>query len=285
MPNTFNEDFQRALASKLALQASQTAENSAQAAAIPISTSAEARQREALARGADVQGNLAIANQQERFFGDKFKGNLGADYTSPGAFSFYNGPTSTFSGSTPTFEKVFSNNPSSTQLYKSGNSYSDNPAYGDPYTQQYYADGGVVADTPLYADGGVVADTNNPLLPDYELYRKAASAIGLPDLPAAAIIPRIAQLRAQERQQLFQQLARGGTTPGFAGGGAVEFDGPGTGKSDSIPAIVDGSRPAAVSDGELRIPKRIVDYYGVKFFDALKMKAQQASRRAGTQNA
>jgi hypothetical protein len=283
MPNTFNEDFQRALASKLALQASQTAENSAQAAAIPINTSAEARQREALARGADIQGNLAISEFQKAL-GQKRDFNVyGNDFTSPGAFSFL-APGANSDGGASTFETAFSN-PSSTQLYKRGNSYSNNPTYGDPYTQQYYADGGVVADTPLYADGGVVADTNNPLLPDYELYRKAASAIGLPDLPAAAVIPQIAQLRAQARQQLFQQLARGGTTPGFAGGGAVEFDGPGTGKSDSIPALVDGSRPAAVSDGELRIPKRIVDYYGVKFFDALKMKAQQASRRAGMQNA
>ena len=45
--------------------------------------------------------------------------------------------------------------------------------------------------------------------------------------------------------------------------------GPGTGTSDSIPAVIDGQQPAALSNGEYVIPADIVQKYGVQFFDQL----------------
>lgn len=54
---------------------------------------------------------------------------------------------------------------------------------------------------------------------------------------------------------------------GFAGGGLIS--GPGTGTSDSIPAVVDGKRPIAVSDGEYVIPEHVVKAVGVDYFDSL----------------
>lgn len=45
--------------------------------------------------------------------------------------------------------------------------------------------------------------------------------------------------------------------------------GPGTGTSDSIPAMIDGQQPAALSNGEYVIPADIVQKYGVQFFDQL----------------
>lgn len=68
---------------------------------------------------------------------------------------------------------------------------------------------------------------------------------------------------------------------GFAQGGAVDVGGmqvlgPGHGKSDSIPAVIDGQRPAALSTGEFIFPKKVVDYYGTKFLDAMVSKARQA---------
>lgn len=50
------------------------------------------------------------------------------------------------------------------------------------------------------------------------------------------------------------------STPGFASGGMVR--GPGSGTSDSIAAWL--------SNGEYVIPKKVVDFFGVGFFDALR---------------
>lgn len=63
----------------------------------------------------------------------------------------------------------------------------------------------------------------------------------------------------------------------FAGGGQVrkystggEISGPGTGTSDSIPALVGGSTPIAVSDGEWIQPVRAVQHYGAAFMEAVR---------------
>jgi hypothetical protein len=59
----------------------------------------------------------------------------------------------------------------------------------------------------------------------------------------------------------------------FNQGGPVE--GPGTGTSDSIPAMIDGQRPAALSDGEYVVPAAVVRAKGTEFFDRLKEKYMQ----------
>lgn len=63
----------------------------------------------------------------------------------------------------------------------------------------------------------------------------------------------------------------------YADGGAIDvsghkLEGPGTGTSDSIPAVIDGERPAALSTGEFVIPSHIVKRLGTKFFDDLIKK-------------
>jgi len=55
---------------------------------------------------------------------------------------------------------------------------------------------------------------------------------------------------------------------GFAEGGRIV--GPGTGTSDSIPALVDGRRPIAVSNGEFIQPTRAVEHYGVGMMEAIR---------------
>lgn len=55
---------------------------------------------------------------------------------------------------------------------------------------------------------------------------------------------------------------------GFADGGHIR--GPGTGTSDSIPAIVDGKRPIAVSNNEFIQPERSVKHYGLGFMEAIR---------------
>lgn len=55
---------------------------------------------------------------------------------------------------------------------------------------------------------------------------------------------------------------------GFAEGGKIR--GPGTGTSDSIPALVGGRKPIAVSDGEFIQPTRAVNHYGEAFMEAVR---------------
>lgn len=59
---------------------------------------------------------------------------------------------------------------------------------------------------------------------------------------------------------------RGSILSNFADGGLIQ--GPGTGTSDSIPALAAG-KPAAVSNGEFLVPKQVVDALGVDFFEKL----------------
>lgn len=63
----------------------------------------------------------------------------------------------------------------------------------------------------------------------------------------------------------------------YAQGGPVH--GPGSGTSDSVPALIDGVEPAAISDGEYVIPAAVVKRLGVKFFDNLIAKHQSGKTR------
>lgn len=63
-------------------------------------------------------------------------------------------------------------------------------------------------------------------------------------------------------------FAAGKALFGFADGGLIR--GPGTGTSDSIPALVDGRRPIAVSDEEFIQPQRAVKHYGLGFMEAVR---------------
>lgn len=67
---------------------------------------------------------------------------------------------------------------------------------------------------------------------------------------------------------------RGRSVEAFATGGPIpvagrQIAGPGTGTSDSIPAVIDGDRQAALSSGEYVIPADIVLRKGTEFFDKL----------------
>ena len=83
-----------------------------------------------------------------------------------------------------------------------------------------------------------------------------------------------------------QGYAQGGiATLGYAKGRLL--DGPGDGVSDSIPATIDGTHPAALADGEYVIPARIVSELGngstkagAQKLDAMMKRIQTARRKA-----
>lgn len=64
---------------------------------------------------------------------------------------------------------------------------------------------------------------------------------------------------------------------GYADGGMVR--GPGTGRSDSVPAMIDGEQPARVSNGEIVVPGHIVQKIGKRVLDELVAKYHRPSGR------
>lgn len=137
------------------------------------------------------------------------------------------------------------------------------PLTGQPVVQK--ADGGEVRG---YADGGAIgrAQTQqlNPLVSQYGQYLQAAAQTGVAPVPFTQYINLLGSTRGAMSQ----------TPTQFADGGDVSdlnrpLEGPGTGRSDSIPAIIDGEQPAALSRGEFVIPEHVVRKKGTEFFEKL----------------
>lgn len=68
-----------------------------------------------------------------------------------------------------------------------------------------------------------------------------------------------------------------GMSASYADGGMVR--GPGTGRSDSVPATIDGEQPARVSNGEIVVPVHIVQKIGKRVLDELIAKYHRPSGR------
>lgn len=125
-----------------------------------------------------------------------------------------------------------------------------------------------------YADGGAVdpkvAASQKLLL---EMQQKYGGAPATPQQQAPAPVQQPAP--QQPRQETWAEKARrigtGGLDrrmEGYAGGGAVDVGGrqvlgEGTGKSDSLPAIIDGQHPAALSTEEFVFPVETVRHFGL----------------------
>lgn len=139
-----------------------------------------------------------------------------------------------------------------------------------------FAEGGLVRG---YADGGAVgrdlaqpAPQVNPLIAQYGQYLTAAASAGVPPVPFA---------QYQNLLQTTRASVQGQPPVGFADGGDVSalgrtLEGPGTGTSDSIPAVIDGQTPAALSKDEFVFPAEVTKYYGTKFMNDLIAKAKAA---------
>lgn len=146
--------------------------------------------------------------------------------------------------------------------------------YGDI---QKRAQGGEVEG---YADGGAVgrAQTGqlNPMVSQYGQYLQAASQSGVAPVPFAQYINLLSSTRGAMQQ----------TPTQFADGGDVSalrrpIQGPGTETSDSIPAVIDGGRPAALSDGEFVIPANVVRKKGTEFFEKLIAQYSEGAQQNG----
>ena len=139
-----------------------------------------------------------------------------------------------------------------------------------------FTEGGLVRG---YAGGGAVsrdlaqpAPQVNPLIAQYGQYLTAAASAGVPPVPFA---------QYQNLLQTTRTSMQGQPPVGFADGGDVSalgrtLEGPGTSTSDSIPAVIDGKQPAALSKDEFVFPAEVTKYYGTKFMIDLIAKAKAA---------
>jgi hypothetical protein len=97
---------------------------------------------------------------------------------------------------------------------------------------------------------------------------------GLQPVPFGKFI----NLLASARQQM-QTLPTTGGQYGFAGGGAVpvagrQVLGPGGPRDDAIPAVIDGTQPAALSNGEFVMPTDVTQYWGTAKLQQMIDKAR-----------
>jgi hypothetical protein len=139
-----------------------------------------------------------------------------------------------------------------------------------------------------FAEGGMIgaigaAPQQDPMTARYGQYVHAAMQAGVQPLPMEKFVGLLAATQAKMQQA--PAGAQPGQPQGYAAGGAIEVEGqqvlgPGTGKSDSIPAIIDGKRPAALSTGEFVMPVEAVQHFGLDRLTkmvAAARKGQQAN--------
>lgn len=109
-----------------------------------------------------------------------------------------------------------------------------------------------------FAMGGMVDRAME--VDDRTVVKEAAAAImGQSPNPEAAIAMFVERFGEEALQMLMQKVG-GGAGQGVGQGRYLE--GPGDGLSDSIPAVVDGQQPSALSSGEFVIPADAVSHLG-----------------------
>lgn len=151
--------------------------------------------------------------------------------------------------------------------------------------QTGFADGGAVyesatANDPIISAVGAVSNAVSPI---YNAVQNTGAAIGRSLYDMTNSDPMASQEPRQQPANMFLNRTRQiDRVSNFADGGAIpvagqKVVGPGTGRSDSIPAIIDGNRPAALSTGEYVIPAHVVKAKGTEFFDKLIGKTEKSS--------
>jgi hypothetical protein len=165
--------------------------------------------------------------------------------------------------------------------------------YGGAVAQQNqpqsFSDGGAVwNDQPVdgYADGGGVAGwLREKFMPQTTAAIRGDNLqrqIDQQTAPqrVAPVPPNQPPAEVHSSDPETEALLRKYKNVGYASGGAIPVGGnqvlgPGDGKSDSIPAVIDGHRPAALSTGEFVMPVETVRHFGM---DRLR-KMVEASRK------
>ncbi len=136
-----------------------------------------------------------------------------------------------------------------------------------------FADGGIVDWLKGFLPGVGPLDAPQPRPAPQPTPAMGAALLGS---GAAGQAAGSIQNRAMLNNSALEEAMR--ARQGYAGGGAIpvagqQIFGPGGPKSDSIPAVIDGQQPAALSSGEFVMPVEAVQFHGT---DKLNKLIQQA---------
>lgn len=121
---------------------------------------------------------------------------------------------------------------------------------------------GVPRDAPVPQMGGGMGDQ--------ELIMMAAQAIKSPTPESQRVLEMFVQKFGPDALQRLAEMVN----PPIPENMGRLLKGPGTGTSDSIPAVIDGSQPAALSTGEFVVPAKAVSKLGKGSTDAGAQKLQ-----------
>ena len=145
-------------------------------------------------------------------------------------------------------------------IYRSGNTFSDSPA-------MYSKDQGPALD--LSSFGAIRPMATNQGYGGFNRPLENYGSLG------TAVASRANQEAFSPKQwEEYNKFGQGGAIP--VSGRQVL--GAGTSRSDSIPAVIDGTKPAALSTGEFVFPTEAVRFYGVDKLNKMIAKSQQGGR-------
>lgn len=164
-------------------------------------------------------------------------------------------------------------------------------SYGQPSTGM--ANGGLVSAIKSYAGGGMV--TPGPAMPQvgelqrYQEYARGSAAMGLPPVP----FDQFLQMQAGAQGIADQAPSLQGPQPGAIGmaaggqvpdvGGKMVVDTDPDAPTDSIPAMIDGTQPAALDSGEFVFPKDAVMFYGLDRLNKMIAKVKESANGGSEQ--
>jgi len=154
-----------------------------------------------------------------------------------------------------------------------------------PIFQEGKADGGFIEPTMQMSMGtGAVGSFgamggNGAQMQRYQQYVSKAREMSLPLLGFDEFVSMSQP----------QKMAMGGMVESYADGGMVDVSGKAVvdtdpnAPTDSIPAVIDGQRPAALDSGEFVIPKDVVQFYGTDKLTKMIEKARKPDDANGNQ--
>lgn len=156
-----------------------------------------------------------------------------------------------------------------------------------PQKPEEFANGGLVGAIETYANGGMISPSGPPPMPaimqQYQQYADGARQMGLTAVP----FEQFAALQSSSKDTI-QSFEDGGMVSDADVSGKMIVDTDPNAPTDSIPAMIDGQRPAALDSGEFVIPKDVVLYYGTdklqKMIDKVR-NPQGGQGNGGTQTA
>lgn len=134
---------------------------------------------------------------------------------------------------------------------------------------------------------------------EYDQYSQGAQQLGVPAIPFEEFVGLKQQSVARAPQAPGAQqpmtgamqsaigMAAGGTVPGMDdqdASGKMLMDPDPNAPQDSIPAVIDGTRPAKLDSGEFVIPKHAVMWHGIDKLQKLIAQAEEKGQANGTES-